>query len=408
MSGFATNGLPAQTNALTGNELFAIDTQYAQGIAPESTALSTSQMATFGQGTNNFRNMLYGGDFTNNPFQRGTSTASSISNTLTYQADRWFALGASTSAIIMQQTATTTVPGFADGLTVKRVSATTDTNAIVVGQLLESNDSIRAQGQTVCLSFWAASSANYSPTNSALGVAIYSGISTNQPATSLANATLSGIVTCNSTAAGVTSPVTSVSLTTTMQRFFVIGKVPTNALQLGVLFTMTPTGTASGAPTLADSFELLGVQLEVVSANAATASSASAAAYASAFEHRSQQIELALCQRYFYQINEPSAGVVLGTGLAKTANIGIVQVPLPVQMRIAPTVTTTLGGISITNGAATALATTSLQPLGAGAAGATVNTLGLSAYTSGTLTVGQGALLVGSAGTGLIAASAEL
>ena len=38
MSGFATNGLPAQTNALTGNELFAIDTQYAQGINPESAA----------------------------------------------------------------------------------------------------------------------------------------------------------------------------------------------------------------------------------------------------------------------------------------------------------------------------------------------------------------------------------
>ena len=189
-----------------------------------------------------------------------------------------------------------------------------------------------------------------------------------------------------------------------MTRFFVIGKVPSSASQLGVMFQMTPVGTASGAPTLADSYQLMGVQLELTSANA---TQASAAAYASAFEHRAEQVEVALCQRYFYQINEPSAGVILGTGLAKTAAIGIVQVPLPVQLRVAPTVTTTIGTIQITNGAATGQTVTTLAPLGAGAAGSTVNTIGLSAYTSGTLTIGQGALLVGSAGTGLIAASAE-
>lgn len=406
MSGFTTNGLPAQTNALTGNELFAIDTQYAQGIAPESTALSTSQVAVYSGNVANFRNLLVGGDFSTNPFQRGTSTASSISNTVTYQADRFFATGGSTSAIIMQSTTTTTVPGFNTGLTVKRVSATTDTLAINVGQVLETNDSLRAQGQTVCLSFWAAASANYSPTNSALGAFIYSGTGTNQASSAslMAAGSLTNQFTCNSTSAGVTGAITSVSLSANMQRFFVIGKVPTSATQIGVMFQMTPVGTASGAPTLADSFQLMGVQLEITSANA---TQASAAAYASAFEHRAQEIELALCQRYFYQIGEPSAGVVLGVGLAKTAAIGIVQVPLPVQMRIAPTVTTTIGNICITNGAAGAQTVTTLSAIGAAAAGATVNSLSVSAVTSGTLTIGQGALLVGSGGTGLIAASAE-
>ena len=97
MSGFATNGLPAQTNALTGNELFDIDTQYAQGINPESAALSVGQMAVAAGNGANFRNLLIGGDFSTNPFQRGTSTASSISSTVTYQADRWFGVGGSTS-----------------------------------------------------------------------------------------------------------------------------------------------------------------------------------------------------------------------------------------------------------------------------------------------------------------------
>lgn len=47
MSGFTTNGLPAAVLPLTGNELFAGDTQLAQGIAPESEAVSSSQLATF-------------------------------------------------------------------------------------------------------------------------------------------------------------------------------------------------------------------------------------------------------------------------------------------------------------------------------------------------------------------------
>lgn len=406
MSGFATNGLPLATNALTGNELFAGDTQLAQGLAPESAAFSSSQLAVYAGNTANFRNLLIGGDFSTNPFQRGTSTASSISSTVTYQADRWFGVGGATSALIMQTTTNTTVPGFNTGLTVKRVSATTDTLAINVGQVLETADSLRAQGQTVCLSFWAAASANYSPANSALGVFIYSGTGTNQASSaSLMQAgSLTNQQTCNSTALGVTGAISSVALSTTMQRFFVIGKVPTSATQLGVMFQMTPVATASGAPTLADSYQLMGVQLEITSANA---TQASAAAYASAFEHRATEVEVALCQRYFYQINEPSAGVVLGTGLAKTAAIGVLQVPLPVQMRVAPTVTTTIGNICVTNGAAAAQTVTTLAAIGTGAAGATVNSLSVSAFTSGTLTIGQGALLVGSGGTGLIAASAE-
>lgn len=47
MSGYTTNGLPAAVLPLTGAELIAADTQLAQGIAPESEAVSTAQLATF-------------------------------------------------------------------------------------------------------------------------------------------------------------------------------------------------------------------------------------------------------------------------------------------------------------------------------------------------------------------------
>lgn len=47
MSGYTTNGLPAAVLPLTGNELFAADTQLTQGIAPESEAVSSAQLAVF-------------------------------------------------------------------------------------------------------------------------------------------------------------------------------------------------------------------------------------------------------------------------------------------------------------------------------------------------------------------------
>lgn len=44
MSGFTTNGLPAAVPPLTGNEQVAADTQLTQGLAPESEAITVSQL----------------------------------------------------------------------------------------------------------------------------------------------------------------------------------------------------------------------------------------------------------------------------------------------------------------------------------------------------------------------------
>lgn len=46
MSGYSTNGLTAITLPITGNEKFAVDTQLANGLAPQSEAVSLSQLAT--------------------------------------------------------------------------------------------------------------------------------------------------------------------------------------------------------------------------------------------------------------------------------------------------------------------------------------------------------------------------
>jgi hypothetical protein len=56
----------------------------------------------------NFRNLIDGGNFTVNPFQRnipglasGGVISSPISSTPTYFADRFFAVGGASSAILM-------------------------------------------------------------------------------------------------------------------------------------------------------------------------------------------------------------------------------------------------------------------------------------------------------------------
>src|SRR5205807_7876025 len=126
---------------------------------------------------------------------------------------------------------------------------------------------------------------------------------------------------------------------------------------------------------------------------------------ASVFEHRDVQVELEICQRYFWQIGEPAATVVLGIGQASTTTVATIQVPLPVQMRVAPTVTVTKGTIGVTVAAGTNQALTTLAAL---AAGHTVNGIGLTATASAAnLVAGSATQLTGNGGSGLIAASAD-
>lgn len=47
MSGFSTNGMSAAAFPLTGSEMGAFDTQLTQGLAPESEAISVSQISGF-------------------------------------------------------------------------------------------------------------------------------------------------------------------------------------------------------------------------------------------------------------------------------------------------------------------------------------------------------------------------
>ena len=328
----------------------------------------------------NPRNMIDGGDFSTNPWQRNVPGLASggvivtpISNTPTYFADRFFAVGGASSAILMAAVADTSVLGFSQSLKLSRQPGNANTAAINFGQALETADSVRAQGQQVTLSFWAKQGANYS--GGALSAAIVSGAGANQSAASL----VAGSWTSQSSFC-----TGSISLTTAMTRYSITGNAPANATQLAILLSWTPSGTA-GAD---DSVTVNGVQLEIGSL--------------SAFEHKSAMIELDKCLRYAAVFAEPASGVVLGTGAVMATNSETILIDTDSPFWKAPSVTVSIGTFKINSATGGLVAATAL----AGAPGQTPNGIVFTASATGT--AGQAALLQGGGGSGYIVASADL
>jgi len=326
----------------------------------------------------NFRNLIDGGDFSINPFQRnipgiasGGVIATPVAATPTYFADRFFACGGASSAILMAAAPDASVQGFNQSLKISRASGNSNTAAINVGQVIETLDSLRCQGQTVTLSFWARAGATYS--GGALALQLIAGGGVNQSAASLVAGTWTS-----------SSPVFSAqqTLTTSMTRYAFTGVAPSSVTQLGVLLSFTPSGTA-GAD---DSISINGVQLEI-------------GASASPFEHIDAQVALEICQRYAWVIPEPAAGVVIGAGANTGASAQVFYLATPVQLLRAPTVTAAAGSFK-TNQAGTAT-TTTVTP----GATHTANAISINGNSAGT--VGQATLLQGGGGSGWVVASAD-
>src|SRR5271166_356405 len=326
----------------------------------------------------NFRNLIDGGDFSINPFQRnipglasGGVIATPIAATPTYFADRFFAAGAASSAILMAAVADASVPGFAQSLKVSRQAGNSNTAPIRFGQVIETFDALRCQGQTVTLSLWARSGASYS--GGPVSMQVVAGAGTNQSAPSL----IAGTWTSQSSVVSAQQ-----ALTPAMTRCQFTGVVPANASQLAILLSYTPSGTA-GAD---DSITINGVQLEIGPS-------------ASPFERIDAQVVLEICQRYAWAIPEPGAGVVVGAGMNTGASSQLFYMATPAQFFRAPTVTVAAGSFK-TNQVGGAVATTI-------AAGGTHTPNAVSIIGNSTGTAGQATLLQGGVGAGWILANAD-
>src|SRR5262249_29172342 len=130
--------------------------------------------------------------------------------------------------------------------------AGTNTATIYLGQVLETLDCQRVQGRQVTLSFYAKAGAQFSAASGALTVQLnHSTTAGNDTAAHLAAASTNWQAT-------PTIINTTVTLTTTPQRFTITGVVPSNITQLGLLFSYAPTGTNNSTDTV----DFYGVQLE--------------------------------------------------------------------------------------------------------------------------------------------------
>lgn len=349
------------------------------GVAP--VVVPGSGFNSFQPG-NGWRNVIEGGDFTTNPWQRGTSFTA-IAAAATYTADRWAARGSGGSSISVSRVAMTggNAAGLLNGIQFGRAAANADVNPIYLAQEVESQNCYRLQGQQAVLSFYAYSSANFSAALGNLTALVTMGTGVDEGITkaiNLAAAGFAGYATLAAVGGVAVNPITP-----QITRYFMAVNVPLTATELAVLFTYTPVGVAGAA----DNIVIGGVQLEVGS-------------LPSAFEHRDQSVETAKCQRFAYMINEPANGVNLANGMNTTAAIQNFVIPLPQPMRIAPTVTVVAGTFK-TNQASALTATTisALTPHTNLAIGIAGNSAGVA---------GQSTILTGGGGAGTILASADL
>jgi hypothetical protein len=294
-------GFPVKENYATGDVLTATNMNDLSGTV---NLLSGTRLAS---GKNAFINGNFG------VWQRGTSVSVAASATATYTSDR-FALTtqANQASTVSRQSTndTTNLPTIQYCARVQRNSGQIGTGSMIFGQSLETSNSIRYVGQSVILSFYARKGADYSATSSGLSANIYTGTGTDQ---SRVAASYTG---------DAQALTTSVTLTTTWQRFTVSGTIGATATELAVIFISSMTGTASTN----DYYEVTGVQLELGTT-------------ASTFQTATGTIqgELAACQRYYFRTSSAQANSRHGTGAFASSTTAYVPVVHPVTMRVAPT-----------------------------------------------------------------------
>ena len=233
-------------------------------------------------------------------WQRGTS----FTNPSGYTADRWFGSRDSgqNNSTYSQQTSGG-ITGLPYYMRVQRTSGDTQTGSIYLNQSIETTNSYPMANQNVTLSFWARAGSNYSAASNSFTLRILYGATNN--------------IQMYHYTAGVSNYTNSVTLTTSWQQFTYTVNIPSTSTQVGVEFQAFPTGTAGTN----DYFDFAGCQLEI--SNSVTTFSRAGGSIGA---------ELALCQRYYWQVGYGIIGPVVAT--TNFNALGFIYTP--VSMRTSP------------------------------------------------------------------------
>jgi len=276
----------------------------------------------------NPRNLIDAGDATTNPWQLGTGVLSGGS-TAKLTADRFCAIGGTSSSWTVQKTADTNVAGFGQSFAWGRSSTDTHTVGLTFGQVFETNDSIRLQGLPLSMSEWVRAGTSWAAgaSGGVYVMQLIAGTGTDDTFADLCSGSWTGASTV------ATAAITPSTTATRVGPF--AGVVPTNATQLAWLVYYTPAaGTTAGT---SEQLFHSGIQVEIGGM--------------SPYEHLDEAEVWNLCTRYLQVLNEPTVGMAVGPAVYSAASIAQVHIPLPAVMRKAPTVTFTPGGFAITDSA---------------------------------------------------------
>lgn len=305
-------------NALTavdGMVLYNTTTQTFQGRA-NSTWVDLSAPSVSNAGSN----LIIGGNFSTNPWQRGTNFP--VGTGAPYTADRWQASRGGTTGSTVSRTTLSVgdVPGTLHSIRVQRDSGNTSATGVEIVQSIESLISRAAQGQYVTVRFWARKGADFSDVSSQITVDLNSGTGTDQNE-------ISGF-TGNASVIGTTTV-----LTTSWQQFSYTSAstIASSVNQLGLKFGAQFVPFAAGAN---DWFEVANVEL-IVGDGSVTAPA------------RDPSTERDLCERYYQKtyLDGVAAGTSTSTGRIQTTTGTTTTGPLTYfhnfnqPLRVSPTLT---------------------------------------------------------------------
>lgn len=382
----------------------------------QSQFASASLLGNYSQSLvgNNPENALIGGDSTTNLWQRAT-TGASVTTTTTYGGpDRWaYWSGTSTAMTVSRTTTAADLPSagtYKSGFKMARTSGQTGVVQVCMIQALETANSLQFSGQTAEIDFHATAGSNFSAASSVMTVYLVSGTGTDESAALAAYTVNAGGGGTPGFTGGVATGV-NVTIGTANQRYSVAIPVPSATTQVAVALCFTPVGTASTNDYIAFS----GIQLTRNSALTTAAGTAGVALNvndprAKAFARRTQQVETAMQQRYFYKIAESAAIAPVAPCAAVDTTHTNCLVNMPVTMRIAPAGTFTAGFASPTSttqatlGACSALAaaTTVTSTVGA------LNSFLVNCTATTIPAAGVASFLYSNNGAGVMNFSAEL
>ena len=336
-----------------------------------------------------FRNRIINGGF--DIWQRGTTPGTMAASTQAGEyvsADRWkvgavsFSVGYNFVSLTQLSTGLPTGVKFAGKVT----STAAGTDAICIGQYIESANSYSLVGQKLTVSMKLKKLAGFD-TGTQIGISVFSlgtadTASTNMEAPAAGGCTLQ--FTTNHTL--TTSDWETVTVTSSS----VMPAAAANGLLLHIYYAKTDMGAS-------EKFAVAQVQLEP-------------GTVATPFEFRPYGTELALCQRYFYRPGfntsiDTSSIMNFAMGASWLTTMADILIPFPVQMRDWPVLgkSPTIGNLCVLNTGSGALALTGLVIQTNSTVGPT-----LRATVAGGLTVGAATMLARVNINGYIDFSAEL